>query len=140
MASTPARLGKTHKAIVGYLDGRRLKGHIYDFAASKTVFHMYPAEDPLHAKAMMVQVAELKAVFFLKEFEGKKEHQEAREGASPKHGKKVEVTFMDGEIIVGGTEDYNRMKLGFFLTPVDPESNNIRIFVVNKNVRGVKVL
>jgi hypothetical protein len=140
MGSTPAKLGKTHKAIVAYLDGRRMKGHIYDFLASKGSFHMYPAENPLHAKAIVVQVAELKAIFFVKEFEGKKEYHESREGAAPKHGKKIEVTFADGEIIAGATEDYNRMKPGFFLTPVDPQSNNIRIFAVNKNVRGVKVI
>lgn len=140
MEITQARLGKMHKAIVAYLDGRRLKGHILDFSATRGYFHMYPADDPVHAKASMIQVAELKAVFFVKDFAGNKEHADSRAGVPPKQGKRVEVTFSDGEIIVGSTEDFNRMKIGFFLSPVDPESNNIRIFAVNKNVRDVKML
>ena len=35
---------------------------------------------------------------------------------------------------------YNAQKLGgFFMYPLDAKSNNLRIFVINKNVRHVKL-
>jgi hypothetical protein len=49
------------------------------------------------------------------------------------------VTFQDGEKIAGTTETYSHNDVGFFLSPADPDSNNVRIFVVNKNVREVKL-
>jgi hypothetical protein len=54
-------------------------------------------------------------------------------------GQSLEVTFQDGEKIAGTTETYSHNDVGFFLSPADPDSNNVRIFVVNKNVREVKL-
>jgi hypothetical protein len=57
------KLNKAHRAVVAYLDGRRLKGLIYDFSAAKEIFHLYPEEDPLHVQAIEVRAVDLKAVF-----------------------------------------------------------------------------
>jgi len=38
----------------------------------------------------------------------------------------------------GQRKGYNPQKLGFFMIPADPQSNNARIFVVNRNSRQVK--
>jgi hypothetical protein len=59
---------------------------------------------------------------------------------APGHGRKVEVTFQDGEKMAGTTEAYNPQKLGFFLFPADTESNNTRVFIVNSNVQKVLFL
>ena len=53
-------------------------------------------------------------------------------------GRKIEVIFRDGETILGKTEGYNPPKLGFFMVPGDPASNNIRVFVINKNAKEVR--
>lgn len=62
------KLNKAHRAVVAYLDGRRLKGLTYDFSAAKEIFHLYPEEDPLHVQAIEVRAVDLKAVFFCKGF------------------------------------------------------------------------
>ena len=49
----------------------------------------------------------------------------------------VQVTFKDGETLVGATQGYQPDRPGFFLTPADPKSNNERIFVVTKAVARV---
>jgi len=55
-------------------------------------------------------------------------------------GRKVEVVFSDGEKLSGTTSTYTRTGPGFYVSPVDPQSNNQRIYVVNKNVRSVRLL
>src|SRR5262249_32065279 len=80
----------------------------------------------------------LKAVFFVKDFRGDSKYNESKTIPPGKPGRKIEVTFADGENIVGTTQAYNPKALGFFVYPADPKSNSLRIFVVNWNVREVK--
>ena len=127
-----------NKVVVACLDGRRLKGYVYDFSALKESFNLVPQEDPLHEKGAHVEMKDLKAVFFVKDFIGNSEYHEDPLAESPMHGRKIEVTFHDGEKFVGKTEGYNPQKLGFFMIPGDVKCNNERIFVVNKNARQVR--
>jgi len=55
-------------------------------------------------------------------------------------GRKLEVTFKDGEKVIGTTEAWSPQKLGFFLFPADAMTNNLRIFVVNRNAAQVRLL
>ena len=55
-------------------------------------------------------------------------------------GRRVEVTFIDGEVIQGSTVDYDPLLTGFFLIPVDPNSNNIQIFVVSNAVMKISFI
>lgn len=139
MATPPVALGRGNKAVVAYLDGRRLKGYIFDFSAAKEHFRLLPQEEPLQHQGSDVAFKDLKAVFFVKDFIGNKDYQESKNLEPAKHGRRIEVTFKDGETVAGTTEGYNPQKIGFFVFPADPNSNNIRIFVVNKNVTQVKL-
>jgi hypothetical protein len=49
-------------------------------------------------------------------------------------GRVVGVHFKDEEIMLGTTIEYDSKRLGFFLVPLDQESNNMRIFVVTRAV------
>ena len=55
-------------------------------------------------------------------------------------GRRLEVTFLDGEVIVGSTLSYREGGAGFFVTPADTESNNVRLFVVSTATRSVRFL
>jgi len=83
---------------------------------------------------------DLKAVFFVRDFNGNRGYQESQAVEGQRHGRRLEVTFQDDEKLVGTSEAYNPQKLGFFLFPADGKSNNSRIFIVNKNVQKVKFL
>lgn len=50
------------------------------------------------------------------------------------------MKFADGEDIVGTTMGYEPDRLGFFVVPVDPKSNNERCFVVMAAVKAVTFL
>ena len=76
---------------------------------------------------------DLKAVFFVRDFNGNRGYQESQTVEGQRHGRRLEVIFRDGEKLVGTSEAYNPQKLGFFLFPADGKSNNSRIFIVNRN-------
>jgi hypothetical protein len=125
-----------NRAVVAFLDGRRMKGFIFNFSAIKETFRLFP--DELQKKAGTdVMMRELKAVFFVKDFSGNPDYTETADVSAPKHGRKIDVEFRDGEKLAGMTDAYNAQKLGFFIFPLDSKSNNLRIFVVNKNVLRV---
>jgi len=118
------------KIIVAFFDGRRLKGYSFNFSALKDSFDLFPEEAPLQYPAK-VAMEDAKAVFFVKDFAGNPGYEESLVEA---HRPNVEITFVDDEKVVGVAQEYDPQKLGFFLIPRDPNSNNICIFVVNRGV------
>jgi len=87
-----------------------------------------------------VALKDLKAVFFVWEFAGNPEDHDSLHTGAPMGGRTIEVTFTDGEKIVGRTEGHSLQPIGFFLYPANPKGNNIRIFVVTKNTRQVRLV
>ena len=87
-------------------------------------------------------VKELKALFFVQDFGGNAQYNERKnyEDEEKPQGRKVEVTFTDGEVLVGSTMGYDPNRPGFFLFPADPKSNNRRIFAVSSAVKAVRYL
>jgi hypothetical protein len=51
----------------------------------------------------------------------------------------TEVTFVDGMIVGLDATTYDQ-KQGNFIIPADPQSNNIRVFVISSAVKSVKQL
>lgn len=124
------------RVVARYADHRLIKGTTNDFYPDKGEFHIRPTG----GVPEKVAVKDLKALFFVKTFEGDRFHVplEFEQGAGS--GRSIEVTFSDGEVLAGSTMGYNKTKPGFFLVPSDPESNNVRVFVVHAAVRSVRWL
>ncbi len=124
-----------------------IKGVTYNFAPGKRFFHVVPLTEGKDAgvkKGSEVVTSELKAIFFVKSLEGRKGPpvlegliEEAEEQTN---AIKVRVVFHDGETLVGLTHGYSREKQGFFVTPLEKETNNIRIFVVFDSTREIEIL
>lgn len=136
--ATPNVVNNRNKAVVAFLDGRRLKGYVYNFSAHKDRFRLFLEKDTLQREGTDVQMKELKAIFFAKDFIGNSEYTESQVLTSQNGCRKAEVTFRDGEKIVGTTDAYNPQKIGFFLVPADPRSNNLRVFVITKNATQIR--
>ena len=68
-----------------------------------------------------------------------KERKKYVEGEKPS-GQKVEVTFIDGEVLVGSTLGYDAKRQGFFIFLADPKSNNIRVYAVCSAVEKARYL
>lgn len=127
-----------NRAVVAFLDGRRLKGYIYNFSAQRDRFCLFPEQNGLQGESTDVQMKDLKAIFFAKDFLRNRESQESQTPDSQKQARKAEVTFRDGEKLVGMADDPDPQKSGFFLVPIDPRSNNLRVFVIAKNALQIR--
>ena len=115
------------------------KGVPHDFIPEKPKFHL----THLDGKVEEVDTESLKAIFFVKSYEGDKAYQD-RKGfidVDPKNirGLKIKVTFRDNEIVYGATMGYSKQRKGFFIQSVDPSSNNVRIYVVVSAIKDVKL-
>ena len=129
------------KVVVRFVDGKLIKGFTHDFFPNKERFHLIPANNP-SGEAIEVSMKDLKAIFIVRDFIGHslyKERKKYIEEEKPS-GKKVEVTFLDGEVLVGATLGYDPKRQGFFIFPADPKSNNIRVYVVSSVVGKVRYL
>jgi hypothetical protein len=129
------------KIIVRYSDGRANKGFTQDFFPTKELFHLTPLDNP-SGGSIEVSMKDLKAIFMVVDFVGNPQYKERKkyvEGEKPS-GRKVEVTFADGEVLVGSTLGYDPKRQGFFIFPADPQSNNIRVYVVSSFVEKVRYL
>ena len=129
------------KVVVRYLDGRVMKGFTQDFFPNKDRFHLHHAAKS-SGESVEVMLKDLKAIFFVQDFEGNAQYSERKsygEGERAQ-GRKVEVTFADGEMLVGSTMGYDPNRPGFFIFPADPKSNNIRVFAVSSSVKKVRNL
>jgi hypothetical protein len=132
-----------NKVVIHYRGGRISKGQTFDFSPQRPTFHLVTMDASGVRKTTEVRIGELKAVFFVKTYEGDKEYVEKREfgeaGTTSPLGLKMKITFYDGEIITGASSGYSKGRQGFFVTPIDPQSNNERIYVVSDAVVDVKV-
>jgi hypothetical protein len=131
-----------NKVVARYADGRIVKGSTTDFVPAKAIFHLAPSDAPRGAKPVAVEVKDLKAVFFVKDFEGRKDYQPSQEfnPAKPVQGRKIRVVFQDQEVLVGATQGYQPGRPGFFMTPADGDSNIERCYVVTASAKEVTLL
>ena len=126
------------KIVVRYVEGQMLKGYTQDFSATRSQFSLWPSITAGAHERVIVPLARLKGVFFVRDFAGNPGYVEQTGTAGPQHGRRIEVTLVDDEVIVGRTLSYRHDGQGFFVFPADPLSNNIRIFVVSTSVRQVR--
>jgi len=129
---------EANKVVARYRDGRIRKGYTENFFPNKPKFHLRPLGPGGPGEAEEVMLNELKAVFFVRDFSGDRVYKERKnllEGQKPQ-GRVLEVTFVDGETLVGTTMGYDPRRPGYFIFPVDPKTNNLKIFVVSAAVRS----
>jgi len=129
-----------NRIVARFGDGRLLKGTTADFFPARDVFHVESAEPGVPPVA--VRLADLKALFFVKDLAGNPEHRETNTfpGDRPVQGRKLRVVFRDGEELLGTTQGYAPGRPGFFLVPADPESNIVRCYVVTAATERVDPL
>jgi hypothetical protein len=120
-----------NRIVARFQDGRLMKGFTTDFLPGKDRFHLTPDEKVSTAKPVEVQVPDLKAIFFVKSFEGDPQHHRSNEPSQSGPGRRLRIVFKDGETMVGTTQGYDRSRPGFFVVPADAAAgNNERCFVV----------
>jgi hypothetical protein len=131
-----------NKIVARFQDGRVLKGHSEDFLPAKGHFHLSPIDAAPETRPIDISLAELKAVFFVRDFAGDKSHVDLRifDPSQPVVGRKLRIVFQDGELMVGLTNAYQPGRPGFFIVPADTSSNTERAYIVSAATREVTLL
>ncbi len=145
-ASLPTAQEKSRRVIVRYSDGATLRGYFstedLPLAGSDpaATFSIRNVEGELED----VEVARLKAIFFVKSFEGKQDYSEFKVFTHQPNGRGVwvRVQFHDGEIMEGIAPNSLSTFAGqvFSLTPPDPRSNNETVLVSKKSMKEMQIL
>lgn len=131
-----------NKVIARFVDGRMVKGLTADFFPNKDSFHMSEESAPVGEKPLEIDTKDLKALFFVKDFEGDPNHEEGNEFDSlhPPAGRQIKVVFNDGEVLLGTTTGYQPKRTGFFVVPADTNSNIERCFIIAAATKEVSFL
>jgi hypothetical protein len=125
-----------NKVVVKFKDNTVAKGKTNDFLPNKTQFHL----EEMNGEIVGISIEDLKAVFFVKDFKGNKNHEDNYNDEIAAGGRKLKVRFFDGETVVGYTLGYSPDRQGFYLTPADLQGNNERIFVVKSATEKIELL
>ena len=125
----------TNRVVAKFKDNSIVKGQTNNFLPNKTFFHL----QQVGGGQIEVHIEDLKAIFFVKNYEGTKDHKKAYDDKVPGGGRKIQVKFLDGETIVGYTTGYSPDRPGFYIVPADLRGNNERIFVVKTATEKVEM-
>lgn len=130
------------KVIIRYAGGKVVKGYTRDFFPNKSEFHLEVTTADKKGEVIEVQVKDLKAVFFVRDFMGNPSYDERKYFAEGQQitGRRVKVSFKDGEVLVGSTVGCDPKRQGFFFFPADPQSNNLKVYAVMSAVSKVEFL
>ena len=126
-----------NQVVARFIDGRLIKGTSLDVDPAKQACHIRTKDGAIYT----VELIELKALFFVKSLAGNATHDEGMELQAADRRQfgsaLVEITFADGERMVGLTNRASPNGGFFFVLPVDSRSNNIRVLVNRSAVRSI---
>lgn len=138
---------ESQKVILRFTDGKMLKGFVRDLRLSED--HLFIEDES--GNQLKVRLKELKAIFFVRRFEGDRTYQEKKSfsGTRP-NSKRVFVKFRDGENMIGFIEGEipwqrgffleSMKEKGFYLVPVDEASNNVKTLIITSAVLDVAMI
>jgi len=132
--------GENNLVVARYRSGEVVKGHTRDFFPDRPAFHVLPKGAQV---SVQVKTAELKGVFFVRDLLGNRLRNKGRRfpavDQGPNTGRRIAVLFEDGELLVGYAQTYSSDRPGFFVFPADPNSNNMRVYVLRAATKQVKL-
>ena len=139
-----------NRVVVRFKDGRLVKGHVRDFSIDADTIVLNEHET---GRERRVPFDDLKAIYFVKTFSGFHQYVEKKAFGTRKiEGRKVFVKFNDKETLMGVIEGdipwdkgFSLAKLGdkakgFYIIPVDGDSNNDKVFVVGNAIEDVTIM
>jgi hypothetical protein len=133
--------GRSGDMVKGYLDAVTDLDKFKDTSLSSDEIRVYPAGS---SSTSVLKVDSLKALFFVKSFDGNPDYREAQYFADAPvyQGIWVRVRFFDQEVIEGIMENSIRpfVEPGLLLTLPDTESNNEAAYVIKSSLNELHIL
>ncbi len=122
------------KVVVRFLDGSTLKAFGDNFLPGETEVMVRGQDEKLHT----VSLDAVKLICFVRAFTT--DSQSTHRPPPPLlfqavPGRRVTLEFSDGEVVEGMATLQQEPQRGFFVTPLNPHSNNIQIYVNPKALK-----
>ena len=124
---------RNNKIVVRFKDSTLLKGTVNVFSP----FHKYFQLAMPDGDVVTVDIDRIKAMFFVKSFEGNKKYSYTYKDALFWAGDKIMVKFNDGEKLIGYTDQLDCSPKGFFITPADLNGNNKYVFASKSAIQSM---
>lgn len=124
---------KYDKIVVRFKDSTLLKGTVSVFSP----FHRFFQLERQEGDVVTVDLDRIKAMFFVRTFDGDKNYTYKYEDELYWVGDKVMVRFHDGEKLVGYTHQLDCSPRGFFITPADVNGNNKYVFASKSAIHSM---
>jgi len=122
--------------VVRYQDGSRLRGITEDFVVGGSRFTV---QQETGERITVADFSGIKAIFFVKSLLGDSQYDEQKDfSIASQFGRKTVVLFNDGEELRGYTLPGHTEHAWFFLFPVDPESNNTKVYVLREATKEIR--
>ena len=122
------------KVVAHFIDHTIVKGTSADVDPKRPMCHIQTPE----RSVVEVDLKQVKALFFVKDFGGKpgydEIHQIASNDSRVRGSRQVRIRFADGEELGGLMNRFPPLGPFFFMLPLDPQSNNIRILVNRESI------
>ena len=136
----------SRRVIIRYADGTTLRGYFTAEGGQELNSQLSDKFSirNVTGKVEDVEVSGLKAIFFVKTFEGSQDYSEFKVFTQQPSGKGVwvRVHFHDGEVMEGIAPNSLGTFAGkvFSLTPPDPQSNNETVIVSKNCLKDMQIL
>ena len=117
------------RVVARFLTGKTLEGNLILFDPADGILKLRTGSEERD-----VDCSILKAIFFLRQ----PNKTPFSEILLKPAGKKVRVTFADGEEITGYSYGLHPLEEGFYLFPVNKKDQNERIYVIKKNAIQIR--
>ncbi|UCD57622.1 MAG: hypothetical protein JSV16_00495 [Candidatus Hydrogenedentota bacterium] len=138
-ASVARKGGTGRKLVVRFRNDKILKGTTYKLDPQSLGFYLVPVQPVGDEERVYVYFSDLKAIYFVRDFEGKFDPKEAVEWTS-EEGQQVKVVFEDGEILEGRTiHHFDPACQRFFVVPNEGKGNNISVLVERSALKGIQI-
>ncbi len=138
-ASVARKAATSRKLVLHFRNKKIIKGTTYKLDTHSLGFHLVPVEPAGNDERMYVHFSDLKAIYFVRDFEGKFDPSEAVHDY-PAEGQEARVMFDDGEIIEGRTlHHFDPSCLRFFIAPKENRGNNISVLVERSCLKGLEI-
>jgi hypothetical protein len=129
-----------NKVVVHLKDGNLIRGTVARFPPRGSIF---PLTMVPGSNLKQVDLGDVKAVFFVKEFRGRPGYRESKSFPGPNGSGlsgRVRVLCDDGEVLVGYCPLYQAGQTGLFLYPPDRNSNNERVYLLASAIRKLEFI
>ncbi len=138
--SSVARKPATGRKLeVRFRDGKIVKGTTYKLDTQSLGFYLVPVEPTEEEERMNIYFSDIKAIYFVRDFEGKSAPAEAGNQYSVE-GQDVRVAFPGGEIIEGRTlHRFDPTCERFFMVPKEGDTNIISILIEMSALKGIEM-